>query len=357
MASTPHTSTARTRRSRLAGVARWTVIVLVMLALTGAATNAWLERLDDARFPPPGPLVSVGNHRLHLYCTGQGSPTVMLDAGLGGWSIGSERIRRALTDSVRVCVYDRKGLGWSEGGSGPNDIATSARELRALLLAANVPLPVVVVGHSLGANIAGYYAATYRGDVAGAVLLDPGTPEDMLEDFKGSEGDARKITGCGWRCAAAVVAGNLGLARLALHLVFPGTKQFSARENAMYLAGLSRARALRAMAGALAFLPKSAIEFRDARSFGDTPLTVIYSGNTRKPSGAETPADVAAWHALTLDRMRGLVAGSTRGRGPLIVPGVTHTSLVFDSASVALIASEVLRLARLPDRRSPSSAR
>lgn len=77
----------------------------------------------------------------------------------------------------------------------------------------------------------------------------------------------------------------------------------------MYLAGLSRAGALRAMAGAFAFIAKSAFQSRDARSFGDVPLTVIYSGNTRKPEGPETLADVAAWHALTLDRMRALVAG------------------------------------------------
>jgi pimeloyl-ACP methyl ester carboxylesterase len=95
----------------------------------------------------------------------------------------------------------------------------------------------VLVGHSLGANIAEYYAGTFGDDLAGVVLIDPGTTEDLLEDFTGTESDARAIARCGWKCAAAAAAANLGVVRLATRKA--GAKHMSPDDAAVYRAELA----------------------------------------------------------------------------------------------------------------------
>ena len=108
-----------------------------------------LERREFAR---PGGLVSVGDHRLHIYCTGKGTPSVVLEAPAAGLSAAWADVQPAL-GRTRVCSLDRAGLGWSErrsavrSGRGPG-------ELRTLLTRANEPGPFVVVGHGLGAAFA-----------------------------------------------------------------------------------------------------------------------------------------------------------------------------------------------------------
>jgi pimeloyl-ACP methyl ester carboxylesterase len=327
--------------------------VLVGLVVLGASFNAWRDVVDAKRFPPPGTLIAVGDHRLHMYCTGQGQPTVVLEAGSGMWSFYYGRLQRALSDSVRVCSYDRAGMGWSERGSGQFDIATSAAELRLLLREAKEAQPVVLVGHSLGANIAIYYAANFPDELAGAVLVDPGVPADWVDDYKGTDDDARRINGCGWKCGAMAGAANLGLGRLSARIAGAGSKTLSEPEVAQYRAGLAHARTMSATMGVLMFLPKSAVEAREARQFGNVPMTVIYSADTRKAQGRETANDVAAWHAATLDSMRVLLQGTTHPRGPIVVPGVTHTTVALDSGSVRIIAGETMRLVHLQRDKTP----
>lgn len=327
--------------------------LLIGLVAAGIGFNAWRGVVADQRFSPPGTMVRVDDHRLHLYCVGQGHPTVVLEAGAGMWSFFFGRLQRALSDSVRVCAYDRAGLGWSERGTGQFDIATSAGELRELLLASRETLPVVLVGHSLGANIAIYYAATFPGDLAGAVLVDPGVPADWVDGYKGTDEDAQRIAGCGWRSGVAAGAAYVGVARLAAQLARAGSKSLSEDEADQYRAGMSRARTMSATLCTLVFLPKSAVEAREARAFGDVPMTVVYSADTRGPQGNETAADVAAWHARTLDSIRVLLQGTTHARGPIVVPGVTHTTVALDSTSVKIIAAATMRLVRMQQDKRP----
>jgi hypothetical protein len=101
----------------------------------------------------------------------------------------------------------------------------------------------------------------------------------------------------------------------------------------------------------VAFLPKTAVQLKHATQFGDLPVTVFFSANTRKPSGNETDADVAKWHERKLTQMRQLLQGSTFPRGPIVVPNVTHTSMVLAPESVRLITGEVLRITQ----RAPTS--
>ena len=156
-------------------------VFLVLLAVAGASYEAIGTARDARKFPPPGRLVDVGGHRLHLYCTGTGSPTVVLETGMGGFSIYWIRVQPEVAKFTRVCSYDRAGLGWSEPGPEPRTVRQFVTELRALLKNAGATGPYVIVGHSLGGFTARFYASHHPEEVAGAVLVDSSVTGDWLK--------------------------------------------------------------------------------------------------------------------------------------------------------------------------------
>jgi pimeloyl-ACP methyl ester carboxylesterase len=122
---------------------------------------------------PPGRLVDVGGILMHIYCTGEGSPTVVLDAGLNGGTMSWARVQEQVSNHTRVCSYDRAGMSWSELGPKPRTFMKIADELHALLLAAGEEGPYVLVGHSVGAHTIRFFVQEHPTDVAGIVLVDP----------------------------------------------------------------------------------------------------------------------------------------------------------------------------------------
>ena len=127
---------------------------------------------------PPGIMVDVGGYRLHILCRGSGpGPSVILDAGLGGFSMDWWFVQEQLATDHRVCAYDRAGYGWSDPGPSPRVTEQIADELEALLRGAQVPPPYVLVGHSFGGYNMEYYAATHPQQVAGLVLVDASHPD------------------------------------------------------------------------------------------------------------------------------------------------------------------------------------
>ena len=120
----------------------------------------------------PGQLIDVGGHRLHLSCTGSGTPTVVLEPGAGEMSSILGWIAPAVARATRVCVHDRAGRGWSEPADSAQDGAQIATDLRALLERGHVPGPYVLAGHSFGGLYVLTFAACYPNEVAGMVLVD-----------------------------------------------------------------------------------------------------------------------------------------------------------------------------------------
>jgi len=164
-----------TRRYRARGYLRWfsRILALVLgLVLTGAIYESAAETADAQAFPPPGQMVDVGGHRLHLNCIGSGSPTVVIDAGWGDASAGWSWVQPEVAKTTRVCTYDRAGMGWSEASPQPRTTREFATELHTLLVEANEPGPHVLVGHSLGGYTMRVYAHDYPEEVAGLVLID-----------------------------------------------------------------------------------------------------------------------------------------------------------------------------------------
>ena len=147
--------------------------ILVFILLLGATYQGVATALERREFARPGGMVSVGDHQLHIYCTGRGTPSVVLEAPAAGLSAAWADVQRQLSAVTRVCSYDRAGLGWSESGDRPFDPDVVPGELRTLLTRANVPGPFVVVGHGLGAAFARMYAARPDADAVALVLVDP----------------------------------------------------------------------------------------------------------------------------------------------------------------------------------------
>lgn len=175
-------------RRAMTSRARW-LVYPVMTGLALASIGGMVETValahDSRTISMPGQLYDVGGHRLHMHCTGNGSPTVVLNNGTGEVSQSWARITPAVAATTRVCAYDRAGQGWSDDASHPQDGRAIATDLHALLNAAGEHGPYVLVGHSLGGVYAMTFAAQYPRDVAGMVLLDSSTPEQFtaLPDY------------------------------------------------------------------------------------------------------------------------------------------------------------------------------
>ena len=156
------------------------LVFVIWLVLIGAGiVYQWIGiRRDAALFPPPGRLVQAGALRLHIYELGKGSPAVVLESGISATSVSWRRVQSAIADFTHVLSYDRAGLGWSDPARTPRTATHIVKELDAMLQAANVPPPYILVGHSFGALVVRLYALHHPTNVAGIVLVDPLRPQD-----------------------------------------------------------------------------------------------------------------------------------------------------------------------------------
>ena len=135
----------------------------------------------------PGKLYSVDNHRLHLNCKGDGHPVVILEAGLGGFSLEWFYVQEDLAKLTQVCSYDRAGYGWSDWSPGPRTTMRIVDELHALLKTAEIKPPYLLVGHSFGGFNMLYFSKSHPELIAGLVLVDSSHPDQFsrLSDMPG----------------------------------------------------------------------------------------------------------------------------------------------------------------------------
>ena len=169
--------------------ARWWIPRLALAVLIGLASGLAIDMWRDGgwqswqirhRVTPPyvpsGSMIEVNGTRAYLDCRGTGSPTVILEAGFLAGASGWGSVLDAVAAHVRVCAWDRPGIGRSDP-IGHHTVEDSARYLRAILAAAGEQPPFIVVGHSLGGVYARVFASTFRPEVSGVVLVDPYLPD------------------------------------------------------------------------------------------------------------------------------------------------------------------------------------
>lgn len=160
---------------------RLVIVFFLSLILLGAIYESVAEAIDVQIYPPSGQMVNVGGYHLHINCTGTGSPTVVIDAGWGDWSAKWSWVQPEVAKTTQVCTYDRAGMGYSEAGSLPRNAKQFAKELHTLLHQANIPVPYVLVGHSLGGLSVRVFAHDYAAEVAGVVLIESMSPAQFSQ--------------------------------------------------------------------------------------------------------------------------------------------------------------------------------
>lgn len=154
------------------------VLGVLFLSGLGGAYETVSETFDPGPDAMPGQLVDVGDHRLHISCTGSGSPTVVLEAAMGDFSSTMNAwLAPGIARETRVCTYDRAGRGWSDPAGQPEDGAAVATALHSLLARAGEQGPYVLAGHSAGGIYVLNFARLYPDDAAGVVLIDSMHPE------------------------------------------------------------------------------------------------------------------------------------------------------------------------------------
>jgi pimeloyl-ACP methyl ester carboxylesterase len=172
------------------------------------------------RSAPPGRLVNVGTHRLHLLCAGDGVPSIVLDSALGGSSLSWSLVQPSLARVARTCAYDRGGFGWSDAGPMPRTASRIAGELFDLLRHGAVPPPYVLVGHSFGGLVTRLFTARHRDLVAGLVLIEPA----IVEEWADPSADRRALVARGTRlCRYGAWAARHRIARVVSALVQAGS--------------------------------------------------------------------------------------------------------------------------------------
>lgn len=257
---------------------------------------------------PPGDLVDVGGHRLHLYCTGAGDPTVLFDAGQGDWSLILRPLQDELATSTRVCTYDRAGYGWSEPGPGPRNGERIVAELEALLEAAQEPGPYVLAGHSFGGLTMLIFAEARREEIAGVVLIDSSHPRQEQEFAAIPTLVAAQEASLAEREAIAVraEAGLIGAAD-ALPMA-PRSLPLDLRHEWAALA--ARPQSLRASLAEDDAWAETTAQVGGPGSLGDIPLIVIAAGlgiAAAEPGLTLSPQDAervdSIWRSLQEDHL------------------------------------------------------
>ena len=148
------------------------IAIIIVLLLFGVGYQAIANAIDSRRYPPSGELVDIGGYRLHLHCTGDGYPTIVLDSGAAGPGLMWALVQSELAKTNRVCSYDRAGLGWSHTVPTKRVSQNMVAELHKLLTNAGIEPPYILVGHSLAGFNVRIYANQYPKDVAGIVLVN-----------------------------------------------------------------------------------------------------------------------------------------------------------------------------------------
>ncbi len=291
--------------ARLAGrVTLGLGLLLAALLATGAGYQAASSAVEARQLPPPGMLVDIGGRRLHLYCTGAGSPAVILEGGAAEWSIHWQAVQPQVTGFTRVCSYDRAGYGWSDPAPRPVSAGRVVDDLHTLLQTAGEGGPYVLAGHSQWGPAVRLFAGRYPGEVAGVVLV-----ETLHESLFSPTPEAFKQSMSLFQ--AMRVLAPFGIVRLLARTgIVPVddllyTNKLPEAQRPAYRAAYSRAQFWATAYAEYAGLPQTVEDMRNVGDLGDLPLMVIRAGD--RPADDWPPE--AEWR-----QVQALLAGlSTQG--------------------------------------------
>jgi len=266
------------------------MISIMVLSLPGYIYEPMAEAADAKAYPPPGQMVDVGGYRLHINCTGEGSPTVVVESGWGDFSATWARVQPEIAKTTRICTYDRAGMGWSEPSPEPRTAQEFAKELHILLEKANEPGPYVLVGHSMGGYTVRVYAYDYPEEVAGLVFVDP---QNLSTEDATIFNPAPKP---GKNSLPALMA-RIGLVRL-LAVPLGAVEDLPEGDKQAYTASVVTVRSVQTFLDEGMGMSEGGAQARAVTTLGALPLIVLSRG---KDMDAESAASQARYLQLSTD--------------------------------------------------------
>jgi len=314
------------------------VVFLTIALAAGAIYQAVASANDLKRYPPPGELYDVGGYRLHLYCAGEGSPTVILEAGAGSSELSWYLVQKQVAGFTRVCSYDRAGFGWSDPASGPLLPAQVAEDLHKLLTAADVAGPYILVGHSAGGFYIRAFAGQHPKEVVGLVLVDAvheGEEAAYPAQYVRMRNSARAMM------PLCSITSPIGFVRALRLSDFSGVA-VPAEVRQAYLSTVYRNAFCPAMVNEMEAVSTFLSQPDIPRSLGALPLTVLSAGaaydraseaEVAAMGGPEVVAQIARIHDEFQEKLAGL---STQGK--LIIAAESGHIIPVDQPDVVIDA-------------------
>lgn len=307
---------------------------LVLLLLFAGFIYEQVGRAEDTKRLPRrvGQAIDVGERTMNLYCSGQGTPTVILEVGGNEPGYSWALIQPRIAAFTRACWYDRAGVGWSDPPSTARTSASVVTDLHEILQRAEVLPPYVLVGASIGGEYVRIYTARYPADVAGLVLVDATNPDQQEPAFM--HGISERISP--WvrhlMCVAVPAMARFGVLRFVGSRMGGSDTSQSDTEQTDILSHLEaqpkalRANAEQACAGTEdgrvtptsgSGNPELDNAARNAGSLANRPLVVLTAGKFWAPPGLEKES--AEFHDVWVHQLQtSLVHLSTRGRQTIV---------------------------------------
>jgi len=305
--------------------------LLVLLVAVGAIYEALGRKNAAANYPPPGKLVDIGGRKMHIDCRGTGSPTVILESGLGtGGTTDWTLVHDEIAGFTRTCAYDRAGIMWSDPKDSPQDAAAVTEDLHKLLKGAGISDSLILVGHSIGGPYTRTYVGKYGEQVAGLVMVDPSHPDQIARLGKVVSVDVHPKQSSTLIHTAKALAWT-GLVRFVISRSEPPklrTETETRRlHDAMAKSAAYASTSIKGAASELDGFDRTMDQARAVHSFGNRPLIVLTAMAPLKPEqleGLKLKAEEGGrfkqeWKQLHTEQ----AAFSTRGRQQ-IVPDATH---------------------------------
>jgi pimeloyl-ACP methyl ester carboxylesterase len=310
-------------RLRLRFASKCFLLLLVVAVLAGITYEQIGQHTDRKRFPQVGRSVDIGGRSLNIYCSGEGVPAVILDTGGSAPGYGNLLMQRQVAQFTQACWFDRAGLGWSDPSPVEQTSAAVAEDLHALLHAAGVAPPYVLVGSSFSGFNVRAFAGKYPSEVAGAVLVDSAHEDQYRYEPRATLAPVNRLPKLvrNLLCAAVPLAARVGLVRLFLQNSQPPRNipaGFTPEQAATYQGLEMQTKSF--LAGAVCdYEEKVSAQMKAAGNLGNIPLIVLTAGLPLRVGDPEADKELVAFHEIWVHQFQvQLTRLSTRGRQVIV---------------------------------------
>jgi pimeloyl-ACP methyl ester carboxylesterase len=303
-------------------------IILILSVVAGVIYERIGKQRDQERLPRVGQAVDIGGRALNIYCSGSGSPTVILDTGGSAPGYSNMPLQKLIARETRACWFDRAGLGWSDPNLLIQTSAAIATDLHELLQTAKIAPPYILVGQSFSGFNVRVFTKAYPSEVAGLVLLDSVQEDQQKYEPRVTLAPVNRLPAVvrAVLCRTVPLAAKAGLIRLLTSASGPDRRVpsgFTPSELAVLHGLESQPKAIVASSGCRAW-EKSAEEARAAGSLGNVPLLVLTAGRPLTMGDPAADREIRVFHEIWVHQLQPrLAALSTRGK-QVIVENSSH---------------------------------